>query len=54
MQLPPAYTVMFGISSKPDELLLFKEMNVFLSLILVIGMCTTLRKDKKKGLCKKD
>jgi hypothetical protein len=45
MQLPPTYTILFGISSKPDELLLFKEMNVFLSLVLVIGMCTILRKD---------
>ena len=52
MQLPPTCTVLFGISSKPDELLLFKEINVFLSLISVIGMLTILRKDLERSLCK--
>jgi len=52
MQLPPSCIVLFGISSKPDELLLFKEINVFISLISVIGMFTILGKDVEKYLCK--
>jgi hypothetical protein len=48
MQLPPTCTILFGISSKPDELLLFKEINVFLSLISVIGMFIILRKVVEK------
>jgi hypothetical protein len=52
MQLPPTCTVLFGISSKRDELLLFKEINVFLSLISEIGMLTILRKDLGKDLFK--
>jgi hypothetical protein len=48
MQLP--HTILFGISSKTGELLLFKEMNVFLSLISVIGIFTILGKDVEKPL----
>ena len=48
MQLPPTCTVLFGISSKLNKLLLFKEIDVFLSLISVIGMLTILRKNLEK------